>query len=125
MPCTIARRPFLPGEDGLCVELQAGKLREVLVHGLDCLADVSMRNREASLAIQHAGELVRLEPFRETGYQRPMQAQAMLGNRAEVRRVYERCRTLLREDVGLDPSPELEALYQTLLYRTPSVKQGC
>jgi DNA-binding SARP family transcriptional activator len=97
----------------------------VLVRGLDCLADVSVRNREASLAIQHAGELVRLEPLRETGYQRLMQAQAMLGNRAEVRRIYERCRTLFQEEVGLDPSPELEALYQALLYRPSSVKQGC
>ena len=34
---TIARRPFLPGEEGLWVELQAAKLREILVRGLDCL----------------------------------------------------------------------------------------
>jgi len=122
---TIARRPFLPGEEGLWVELQAGKLREVLVRGLDCLADVSMRNREAPLAIQHASEVVRLEPFRETGYQRLMQAHAMLGNRAEGCRVYERCRTLLREEVGFDPSPELEALYLTLLHLPSSGNQEC
>ena len=84
-----------------------------------------MSIREASLAIQHASELVRPEPLRETGYQCLMQAYAMLGNQADVRRVYERCRTLLREEVGLDPSPELEALYQTLLHRPSSVNQGC
>jgi len=48
-----------------------------------------------------------------------------IGNRAEGRRVYERCRTLLREEVGLDPSPQLEALYQTLLHQPSSVNQGC
>ena len=101
-----------------------GKLRELLVRGLDCFADVSMRNHEATLAIQHASEAVRLEPFRESGYQRLMQAHAMLGNRAEVRRVYERCRTLLREEVGLNPSPELEALYQTLQHQPSSVNPG-
>jgi DNA-binding SARP family transcriptional activator len=122
---TIARRPFLPGEEGLWVELQSGKLREALVRGLDCLVEVSMRNHEAPLAIQHASEVVRLEPFRETGYQRLMQAHAMLGNRAEVRRVHERCRKLLREEVGLDPSPALEALYQTLLHQPSSVNRGC
>jgi DNA-binding SARP family transcriptional activator len=121
---TIARRPFLPGEDGLWVEIQAGKLREVLVRGLDCLAEVSMRNHEVALALQHAADLVRLEPFLETGYQRLMQAQAILGNRAEVCRVYERCRTLLRDEVGLDPSPKLEALYQSLLHRASSDKHG-
>ena len=118
---TIARRPFLPGEEGLWVELQAAKLREILVRGLDCLADVSMCNHEVPLALQHASEVIRLEPFRESGYQRLMQAHAMLGNRAEVRRVYERCRQLLREQVNLDPSPELEALYQTLLGHPSSV----
>jgi LuxR family maltose regulon positive regulatory protein len=68
--------------------------------------------------------VVRQEPFREAGYQRLMQAHAMLGNRAEVRRVYERCRMRLREEVGLDPLPELEALYQTLQHQPSSVNPG-
>jgi DNA-binding SARP family transcriptional activator len=48
----------------------------------------------------------------------------MLGNQAEVRRVYERCRTLLRQEVGLDPLPELEALYQTLQHQPSPVNPG-
>ena len=44
-----------------------------------------------------------------------MRAQAVLGNRAEVHRVYARCRQLRLEEVGIDPSPEVEALYRSLV----------
>jgi DNA-binding SARP family transcriptional activator len=53
-----------------------------------------------------------------------MQAHAVLGNRAEVRRVYERGRKLLREEVGFDASPALEALYQTFLHQPSSLANG-
>jgi len=49
-----------------------------------------------------------------------MRAQAVLGNRAEVHRVYARCRQLRLEEVGIDPSPELEALYRSLVGSTAS-----
>jgi SARP family transcriptional regulator, regulator of embCAB operon len=110
----IARRPFLPDDGGIWAELQRSRLQELLVRGVECLAEISLRNGEIALAIQHASELVRCEPYRETGYQRLMSAHAVQGNRAEAIRVYERCRTLLREEVGVDPSPELEALYRSL-----------
>lgn len=48
----------------------------------------------------------------------------MLGNRAEVRRIYERCRKLLVEEVGIDPSPELQMLYRSLLRPPASASAG-
>jgi DNA-binding SARP family transcriptional activator len=121
---TIARRPFLAGEDGLWVDLQCSRLRDLLVRGLDCLSDISLRNHEVALAIQYVSEALRLEPYRETGYQCLMRAHAMLGNRADVHRTYERCRKLLREQVGIEPSPELETLYRSLLYPPSSASGG-
>jgi DNA-binding SARP family transcriptional activator len=84
------------------------------VRGLDCLAEISLQNGEATLAIQHASEALRLEPFREAAYHCLMRAHTAMGNRAEARRVYERCRQLLQEEVGIDPSPELQTLYLSL-----------
>ena len=43
-----------------------------------------------------------------------------LGYRAEALRVYHRCRALLGEELGIDPSPETESLYLELLRLTPS-----
>ena len=70
---------------------------------------------QGSLAVEMAGQAVSLEPFRETGYRRLMSAHAAACNRADALRVYGRCRELLSEELGVDPSTETEALYLELL----------
>ena len=62
-----------------------------------------------------AEQAIALEPFRETGYRRLMEAHVASGNRAEALRVYERCRRLLADELGTYPSPETESLYRVLL----------
>ena len=44
-----------------------------------------------------------------------MQAYAATGNKAEAINVYHRFSKLLAQELGSDPSPEIEALYLTLL----------
>ena len=44
-----------------------------------------------------------------------MRSHAAQGNRAEALRVYQQCRQLLADELGIDPSPETEALYLELL----------
>jgi DNA-binding SARP family transcriptional activator len=118
-PCNIAaisaRRPFLPGEDGDWIERERGRLHAILVRALDCLVDVWFANDEPALAVEAARESIRLEPFRETGYQRLIRLHKALGNRAEALRVYEDCRRLLASELGVDPSPDTEALFLELL----------
>lgn len=111
----IARRPFLAGEEGPWVEQQRSHLLSLRVRAAECLALVSLRNSEPSLAANLASELIELEPFRETGYQILMRAHAETGNRAEALLAFERCRRLLAEELGADPSPETQALHQELL----------
>ncbi len=60
-------------------------------------------------------EVLALEPFRETGYQLLMRAHAGAGNPAEALRVYERCRALLAEELGVSPSPATESLHLDIL----------
>jgi len=111
----VTRRIFLPGEDGTWIERQRTRLRTMRVRALDCLADVWLANGEGALAVEAAQETIELEPFRETGYQRLMRAHAARGDRAEALRVYERCRRLLAEELGVDPSPQTEAVFLELL----------
>ncbi len=120
MAATIARRPFLPSEEGSWVERQRATLHALLVRALDCLADIWLANGESTLAAQAAREVVALEPFRETGWQRLMRVHAAVGNRAEALRAYEQCRKLLTEELGTDPSPQTETLYLELM-RSPSL----
>ena len=55
------------------------------------------------------------EPFRETGYQLLMKAHTATGNRGEALLTYERCRRILAEELGADPSAETRALHRELL----------
>jgi SARP family transcriptional regulator, regulator of embCAB operon len=111
----ISRRPFLMGEEGPWVTLKRSELREVLVRAHECLSEPSIWNTEPEYAVKHAKEAVALEPFRETSYQLLMRAHAAVGNRAEALRVYERCRSLLSEELGVSPSPQTEAVYLEIL----------
>jgi peptide/nickel transport system substrate-binding protein len=111
----LARRSFLPGEDGPWVEGKRRELRDVLMRSLECLRDASLRAGEATEAIRHGEEVIELEPFRESGYRRLMESHAAAGNPAEGLRVYERCRRFLADELGAYPSPETEAVYRDLL----------
>jgi SARP family transcriptional regulator, regulator of embCAB operon len=112
---TIARRPFLTGEDAPWIAARRGQLREILVRALDCRVEALVHNGETALALQQAREAVRLEPFRESGYRRLMQVLAGRGDRAEAVRAYEDCRRLLKEELDVAPSAETEALLRSLM----------
>ena len=111
----ISRRSFLVGEEGPWVTLKRSELREVLVRSHECLGEPSVWHEEPKYAVKHAREVVALEPFRETGYQLLMRAHDAVGNRAEALRVYERCRSLLSEELGVPPSSPTEAVYLDIL----------
>lgn len=110
-----ARQPFLGGEEGEWISRERARLQSILLRALDCLSEIWLLNGEPSLALGAARESVALEPYRETGYQRLMRIQATLGNRAEALRVYESCRVLFATELGTDPSPETQKVYEDLL----------
>ena len=56
----IARRPFLPGEEGAWIEARRSRLRDVLLRALDCLADASLRTGGGALAVALASEAISL-----------------------------------------------------------------
>jgi ABC-type transport system substrate-binding protein/DNA-binding SARP family transcriptional activator len=111
----LLRQPFVPGEDGVWVEAKRRELADVQGRALNVLAAASLRLGDASEAVRWAEQAVALEPFREAGYRRLMEAHAAAGNRAEALQVYERCRLLLAEELGAYPSPETDSIYRQLL----------
>jgi len=119
----LLRSPFLPGEAGAWVEAKRRELTAVQGRGLNALADACLRLGDAPEAARWAEEALALEPFRESGYRRLMEAHDAAGNRAEALRVYERCRLLLAEELGAYPSPETEAIYRQLL-AVPTRRDG-
>jgi SARP family transcriptional regulator, regulator of embCAB operon len=111
---TILRRPFLPGDDGAWAEGRRSALASALVRALDCRVEALAANNELELALNHAREVVRIEPYRESGYRRLMRMLDRKGDRAEAIRVYLECGRLLKQELGVTPSDETEALYREI-----------
>lgn len=111
----ISRRPFVADLEAPWIESQRSALRAMQMRALHCLVSVSAANREPLLAVQHATEMIELEPFRETAYQLLMKMHAAAGDRAEALRVFAKCRALLRDELGVSPSPQTEAVYLDIL----------
>lgn len=110
----IARRPFLPGEDGAWVQMRRARLLDVRVRALECRSQTHLPASPA-LAARDAELALQLAPFRETAHRLLMRAHVAAGNPPEALRAYGRCRSLLRDELGTDPSPETEALYLEIL----------
>lgn len=100
----IAKRPFLQGEDAPWITGWRQKVQAILVRALHGLVTISADNGEPAVAIQHAEEILEIEPYRETAYQELMRLHAAMGNRAEALLVFSRCRDRLKTELGTTPS---------------------
>ena len=112
---TIARRPFLVGEDGRWITARRDWLSSILARALDCRVEALLANGELPLAIDQARALLELEPYRESSYLRLMRVLIMRGDRAEAVRVYQECRRRLAAELGVAPSPETDSLARSLI----------
>ncbi len=112
---TWLRGTFLPGETADWVEDRRRELTTLRGRTFDLLAQACLALAEAGDAARWAEHAIDLAPFHETGYRLLMEAHAVAGNRAEGLRAYERCRTLLADELGAYPSPETEAVHLRLL----------
>jgi DNA-binding SARP family transcriptional activator len=111
----IARRPFLAGEQGPWIESQRDRLRDILLRALEVRTEVYLWNSEHTLALRAAKDLITLEPLREAGHRLVIRAHATVGNTAEALQAYERCRKLIARELGVDPSPQTKAVYESVL----------
>jgi predicted ATPase/DNA-binding SARP family transcriptional activator len=118
----VAGRGFLLETDGPWVERRQADLRELHLRALEAVADADARLADWAGALRAAEEAVSVEPFRESAHLRLMQAHAGAGNRGEALRAYERCRRVLAEELGVNPSPATEAAYLSLLGDEPAAE---
>ena len=115
----IAGRPLLPGHEGAWVEQRRDGLHRILVDSLELLVDVHLRAGHPDPAVGPARDLVALEPFRDSAHERLLRAHAAAGDRGQALRAYDRYRRTLAEELGVGPSPGLEAIYLELLHAEP------
>jgi DNA-binding SARP family transcriptional activator len=102
--------------------LEASRLEEARLAAVEELA-------EAELALGHPAQgLARLEPhvaehpLRERAWGQIMVALYRLGRQADALSAYRRIRKILREELGLEPTPSLRQLEQQILLQRPELE---
>jgi DNA-binding SARP family transcriptional activator len=112
----ICKRPFLPGETSAWAVQQRERFMVWFARAGECLVESYIWNGEPSVAVDVAEQVVAAQPYRETAYQFLMRAHAAAGNRAEALWTFERCRKLISEELGVDPSSETSAVHHQILH---------
>lgn len=111
----ILRRPFLPGDEGPWVDQMRENLRGLEVRADDCLSALWLAAGDHDMAVVVAERAVATDPLRESSWRHLMRGHAAAGNRVEALRAYGRCRSFLAEELGINPSPETQAVFAELL----------
>jgi SARP family transcriptional regulator, regulator of embCAB operon len=116
----VASRPFLPGLEAPWISAWRRRLEDVRLRGLESFAAAGLGLGGPALgqAEERARMLTELAPYRETGHRILIEALERRGNVAEALRAYEQLRVLLRDELGVAPSPPLQAVHRRLLRST-------
>jgi hypothetical protein len=109
----VAGRGFL-ADDCEWVDARRGSVRDLRVRAAIAQSAAHLGAGAAGRAIDAARRALDLDPAKEAAYRQLMWALAAAGERGEALRVWERCRITLVEELGIDPSPETEAVYLQL-----------
>lgn len=111
--------PLLPS----CYDDWILPLRERLdqryVTALEQLVILLEERRDYAAAMHQAERLLRHDPLHETGYRRLMRLAVLTGDRARALYLYQECDRRLQQELGVEPSPETQALYEALLQAEP------
>jgi SARP family transcriptional regulator, regulator of embCAB operon len=113
----IAQRGFLPGYEAPWIDEIRRQVDDILVRAHECVASIGLglAGSELPSAERSARALIKLAPYRESGYRFLMEVLAGQGNVAEALLTYEQLRRLLREELGASPGPTTQALHKRLL----------
>jgi LuxR family maltose regulon positive regulatory protein len=106
---------YLP--DALYQDWASGEREHLLTLFLSSasrLAELLLESRDDQEAIALAETVLSRDPCWEEAYRVLMRAYERRGNRPQAIRVYQRCETALREELGLAPMPETIKLYRQI-----------
>lgn len=91
------------------------RLRQIYSRVLQWLVRLLKRQGEIHPAMRYAQRWLQVDALNEAAYCELMHLSALSGDRAGALHLYYRCMTTLRDELGIDPSPTIRALYDRLL----------
>ena len=109
-PGPIAELELLPGwyDDWVLAVRERLQLR--LLHALEALSRLLRRAGRPAAAVEAMHVAVLAEPLRESGQRALIEAHQAAGDWIAARRQYDAFRSILRREIGVEPSAELTAV---------------
>jgi DNA-binding SARP family transcriptional activator len=109
-PGPIAELELLPGwyDDWALGVRERVQLR--LLHALEALSRLLRQAGRPAAAVEAVHVAVLAQPLRESGQRALIEAHQAAGNWISARRQYDSFRSILRQEIGVEPSPELTAV---------------
>jgi DNA-binding SARP family transcriptional activator/predicted ATPase len=111
---------LLPGNYEEWIIPRREALRQAYQEALHQLVDLLEQSGDVRAAARYAQSIIQHDPLNETAYVQSMRLQALSGNRAGVRRIYEQCVATLRRELDVEPGPATQAAYGQLLRQDAS-----
>ncbi|MGI5292052.1 ATP-binding protein [Nonomuraea polychroma] len=111
----------MPGES--LARRAAARLEEQRLAALEDYADVRLALGQDVSQVSELAELAAQHPTRERFHGLLMRALYRSGRQAEALEVYRAFRDRMRDELGLDPGPELVALHQAILEQRPDLRR--
>lgn len=110
----ILRRPFLAGLDGNWIERQRRRQADALHAATTTLASAWLERDDPALAATLASSAIAQDPLREVGHRLLMLAEWSRGDRGAALRALAACEQVLRDELGVGPSPDTCALAERI-----------
>jgi DNA-binding SARP family transcriptional activator len=101
---------LLPGWYDDWVLFERERLRQMRLHSLEKLAGHMAGQGQHAEAVEAALAAVAADPLRESAHRTVVEVHLAEGNVSEALRAFERCRQLMSEELGIEPSPQMQSL---------------
>ena len=118
----IYRGGLLPSERGNAfIDAQRERYRSIYVDSMITACQRSLEIKDSRLALWFARNAMEEDQRREDVYAALIRAQIAAGQRCSAIRTFFQCQAFLRDELGLDPSTEVQGLYRQLIASDPSL----
>ena len=121
-----SRGRVAPGDktmlDALAPAAEAARLEELRLAAVEGRIEADLASGAHELLVPELDALIAQHPYRERLRGQLMRALYRVGRQAEALEVYQDARRVLVEELGIDPSPELQQLEAAILRHDPSLE---
>jgi DNA-binding SARP family transcriptional activator len=95
--------------------LERERLQQMRLRALEQLVNLLEAQHDYQAALTYAQHMLRIDTLNEAAYVALMRLHGLNGDRAKALQIYHQCMTMLREELGIDPSTSTRKLYEQLL----------